>query len=217
MTFIGNVVGNQHKVRDLMFRSTADIIRQRRSVRRFSAEPVSDELVMSLLELAAWAPSAHNRQPWRFAVIKEIATREKFSLKMAEQLQLSLKADGVSDDNISLDVERSRNRINGSPVVIVVCLSLRDMDSYPDEHRQFAEYQMAIQSVAMAGQTLMLAAHAAGLASCWICAPLFCPDVVRSTLVLAPDWEPQGAILLGHPAEERVRSRELIGSRVVLR
>jgi F420 biosynthesis protein FbiB-like protein len=217
LIYIGNVVGSQHKVRSPMSRSIANIIRQRRSVRRFSAEPVSDELVMSLLELAAWAPSAHNRQPWRFAVIKEIATREKFSRKMAEQLRLSLKADGVSDNDINLDVERSRNRINGAPVVVVVCLSLRDMDSYPDKHRQFAEYQMAIQSVAMAGQTLMLAAHAADLASCWICAPLFCPDVVKNTLSLPPDWEPQGAILLGHPAEERTRSRELIASRVVLR
>jgi len=57
-----------------------DIIMSRRSVRKFSPDPVSDELVDRILEAGRWAPSGLNNQPWRFAVvrdremIKEIAT-----------------------------------------------------------------------------------------------------------------------------------------------
>ena len=60
---------------------------------------------------------------------------------------------------------------------------------------------MAIQSVALAAQNLLLTAHAAGLGACWRCAPLFCPDTVRETLSLPSDWEPQALITIGYPAE----------------
>ncbi len=53
------------------------------------------------------------------------------------------------------------------------------MDNYGDPRRDQNEYVMAAQSAAMAGQNLLLAAHDAGLGACWMCAPLFCPDVVR--------------------------------------
>jgi nitroreductase len=59
---------------------------------------------------------------------------------------------------------------------------------------------MAVQSVAMALQNLLLAAHAEGLGACWMCAPLFCPDAVQTALDLPDDWEPQALISLGYPA-----------------
>jgi nitroreductase len=54
----------------------------------------------------------------------------------------------------------------------------------------------------MAGALLLLAAQAQGLGACWVCAPLFAPQVVRETLGLPEGWEAQGAVLLGYPAEE---------------
>jgi len=59
---------------------------------------------------------------------------------------------------------------------------------------------MAVQSVAMAGENLLLAAHAEGLGACWMCAPLFAPDVVKQELDLPSTWEPQGLVLIGHAA-----------------
>ena len=50
---------------------------------------------------------------------------------------------------------------------------------------------MAVQSTAMAVQNMLLLAHAEGLAACWMCAPLFCPDTVRAALDLPADWQPQ--------------------------
>src|ERR1700704_3659263 len=61
------------------------------------------------------------------------------------------------------------------------------MAPYPDPRRAQAEYLMAVQSVAMAVQNLLLAAHAEGLGACWMCAPLFCGEAVRAALALPAD------------------------------
>jgi hypothetical protein len=71
---------------------------------------------------------------------------------------------------------------------------------------------MAVQSTAMAVQNLLLAAHAEGLGACWMCAPLFCPEVVRSVLAFPAYWQPQGLITLGWPADGgRERQRRVLG------
>ncbi len=62
---------------------------------------------------------------------------------------------------------------------------------------------MAVQSVAMAAQNLWLLAHAEGLGACWLCAPLFVPELVREILDLPADWQAQGLMTLGWPAEEK--------------
>ena len=74
------------------------------------------------------------------------------------------------------------------------------MDHYLDHKRAQAEHLMAVQSVAMAVQNLLLAAHAEGLGACWMCAPLFCPDVVAQALALPTEWQAQALVTLGYPA-----------------
>lgn len=56
-----------------------DAIRQRRSIRRFTREPVSDDLVEEILDAARWAPSGLNNQPWRFAVIRDARVKERLA------------------------------------------------------------------------------------------------------------------------------------------
>lgn len=173
----------------------------RRSIRTFSKEPLELELVDRLLSVAARAPSAHNRQPWRFAVLSTPDAKERLARAMGEKLRADRLADGDDAQAVGRDVDRSYRRITGAPVAVLLSLSMADMDSYPDQRRQAAERQMAIQGVAMAGQNLLLAAHAHGLGGCWMCAPLFAPAVVRDTLKLPADWQPQGLVLLGWPAD----------------
>ncbi len=120
---------------------------------------------------------------------------------MGARLKRDREADGDDPDAIRQDVERSSSRINGAPIVIAVCLTLEEMDCYPDERRNRAEFMMAVQSTAMAAQNLLLAAHVEGLGACWMCAPLFCAEAVQSALALPDSWQPQGLILLGRPAE----------------
>jgi coenzyme F420-0:L-glutamate ligase/coenzyme F420-1:gamma-L-glutamate ligase len=193
------------------------IMKGRRSVRRYAEQPIAPELVQRLLEAAIWAPSAHNRQPWRFVVLSSAETRRALAAAMGERLRADLTADGAAPELIERDVSRSYSRISGAPLAIMVCLSMADMDRYPDGRRNEAEYIMAVQSVAMAAQNLLLAAHAEGLGTCWMCAPLFCPDVVRNALNLPADWQPQALITLGYPAAARESSRHALETRVLWR
>ncbi|HRO23854.1 MAG TPA: nitroreductase family protein, partial [Promineifilum sp.] len=93
-------------------------------------------------------------------------------------------ADGQSPEFIERDAGRSYMRLTSAPLLILLSLTMADMDVYPDERRARNEAIMAAQSTAMAGQNIMLAAHALGLGACWVCAPLFCPAIVRETLDL---------------------------------
>ncbi len=192
-------------------RAVLDAIAARRSIRRYRAEPVPADLLEELLRAAAWAPSAHNRQPWRFAVVESAAARIRLAEAMGARLRADLEADGVPEEVIAADVARSYRRLSGAPLLIVVCLTMADMDHYPDERRQRNERLMAVQSTAMAGQNLLLAAHALGLGGCWLCAPLFAQETVRRVLELPAGWEPQGLITLGYPAQERVKERRPLG------
>jgi F420 biosynthesis protein FbiB-like protein len=175
-------------------------MRGRRSIRRYRPEPLPPGTIERLLDAARFAPSAHNRQPWRFAIVQGAAEKEQLADAMGARLRADRTADGDDDAAIEQDVARSQARITAAPVVIVACYTLGDMDRYPDRRRAEAERLMAVQSTAMAVQNLLLLAHAEGLAACWMCAPLFCPDVVRTALGLPADWQPQALVTLGRPA-----------------
>jgi len=192
-------------------------LRGRRSIRRFQPCSIPSGVLMRVLESAMWAPSAHNRQPWRFVILNTAESKRQLAETMAAQLAADLRADGVDEDTIARDIARSRERLVSAAVLVVVCLTMKDMDRYPDARRQACEHVMAVQSVAMAGQNLLLAAHAEGLGGVWMCAPLFCPEAVRTVLDLPPDYEPQGVIALGYPAEQPSKGREPLETRVIFR
>ncbi len=192
-----------------------ETIRGRRSIRRYRTEDVPNSVIESVLEAAVWAPSAHNRQPWRFAVIKRAEIKRALAVEMGQSLRKDLEKDGLSSDLIQRDTDRSYRRITRAPVVIIACMTIVEMDRYPDARRSDSEMTMAIQSTAMAGQNLLIRAHSLGLGSCWMCAPLFCPEVVVKTLNLSSDWIPQGLITLGYPAEEKYKERADLSSRII--
>ena len=92
------------------------------------------------------------------------------------------------------------------------------LDEYPDPARQEAETLMAAHSLGAALQNVMLAAHANGLASCWMCAPVFCSDVVRDALALPAYLIPHAIVTIGYPARPpRERERPSVDQIVVLR
>lgn len=192
-------------------------IQQRRSIRRYRPEPVPAELVELLLTAALWAPSAHNRQPWRFVVMQSAETKQALAVAMGRQLRADLEADQAPEIAIARDVGRSYTRITQAPLLILLCLTMAEMDTYADNTRQQREWVMAVQSTAMAGQNLLLAAHVLGLGACWMCAPLFCPEVVYQVLDLPADWEAQALLTIGYPAQTKEKTRHSSASRVLFR
>jgi len=190
------------------------VVRERRSVRRYAGRAVERATVERVLAAAMWAPSAHNRQPWRFAVIYDAAIRARLADAMSAALRADLDADGLPPDQVEAQAARRRERLTRAPVLVLLCMTMADMDEYPDARRRQAEWTMATQSAALAGQNLLLAAQAEGLGACWLCAPLFCPGAVRAVLALPEDWEPQAFISLGWPDEAPHKERAPLESRV---
>jgi F420 biosynthesis protein FbiB-like protein len=176
------------------------LLRGRRSIRRYKDRPVPISLVNRLIGAATYAPSAHNRQPWRFAVLQSRAKQERLAVAMAERLRADRISDGDDAETVFSDLARSISRISNAPVLVLICLTMEEMDRYPDARRTTAERHMAVQSTAMAMQNFLLTAHAVGLGASVMCAPLFCPDTLQKSLSLPIDWEPQSLVTLGYPA-----------------
>jgi coenzyme F420-0:L-glutamate ligase / coenzyme F420-1:gamma-L-glutamate ligase len=183
-------------------RKLSTAIDERQSIRRFRPQRVARTVVKRLLAAATRAPSAHNRQPWRFAVLDDEAAKQRLANAMGERLRADRTADGDDTNAINADIRRSYARITEAPLVIVVCVDVRVMDRYPDDRRNEAEYLMAVQSTAMAAQNLLLAAHSEGLGACIMCAPLFCPDTVRDALDLPQEWQAQMLLTIGAAADD---------------
>jgi coenzyme F420-0:L-glutamate ligase/coenzyme F420-1:gamma-L-glutamate ligase len=196
-----------------------DAIRGRRSVRRYLRKDVPVELVDRVLEAARWAPSPHGRQPWRFAVITKEETKNRLAEAMGEEWRSNLEMDGQSPEVVEKRLEGSRRRLLDAPVLVLLCLYLEDLDSYPDAARQRGETTMAVQSLGAAAQNSLLAAYDLGLDAGWMCAPLFCPEKAVEALGLDPKLIPHALLTLGYAEGDppKRRSRRPLDDLVVYR
>ena len=153
-----------------------EAIRQRRSVRKYTDEEVSDDDVAQLLDAALWAPSAGNVQPWEFVVVKDKETKHKLS-----------------------DAALNQTFVEKAPVVIVVCT---DLNKEKKRYGGRGEKLYSIQDTAAATQNILLTAHALGLATCWVGA--FKEKDAAKAVNAPKNVVPVAILPIGHPAEEPV-------------
>jgi nitroreductase len=115
------------------------LLKGRRSIRRYRPDPVPDEMIEQLLEAGRWAPSASNRQPWQFIVVRDEAILKQVAQHAAYYF---IRWAHVEE----------------APLLIVLCGEARNRI-----YRQFLH-----EDVGLAGSQIMLQAHALGLGTCWI-------------------------------------------------
>ncbi len=180
-------------------------LRTRRSIRRFlgptaktgKLAPVPAPVIERILETATYAPSAHNLQPWRFAVVQTDEAKAKLGQALTDKMRIDMTTAGAPQADIDKRAKISLRRIAEAPVIILLCQDITVIrKDEPEEHT------MAVQSVALAGLQLMLAAHAEELGSNWICWPLYAQEAVRNALNLPESWEAQSMFFLGFADEE---------------
>jgi coenzyme F420-0:L-glutamate ligase/coenzyme F420-1:gamma-L-glutamate ligase len=171
----------------------------RRSIRAFTPEPVARDALDALVEAACVAPAPHHSRPWRFVVVDSAVAKRDLATGMGDRWRADLAADGVDAARIDELVDASHRKLADAPALVLGCLTWDGLDRYPDSTRQRAEWGMALLSLGAAVENLMLAAAANGLASCWVAAPIFCPEAARDALALPEEWLPHALVLLGHP------------------
>ncbi|MDI7274489.1 MAG: nitroreductase family protein [Anaerolineae bacterium] len=186
--------------------ATMKVILDRRSIREFTDEPVSEDDLRAILECARQAPSGENAQPWRFIIIKDPDTRKAIAAiagggsgrrftaefvtrKMQERfstLQDEAKKKAAFEKLTSGQVSAF---VGDAPVIIMVC-GKKDVWDLPYD-----------TSAAIENMLLMITAL--GLGACWVIAP--CIDVrdeerLRALLGVPAGFKVVSAISLGHPA-----------------
>jgi coenzyme F420-0:L-glutamate ligase/coenzyme F420-1:gamma-L-glutamate ligase len=179
-------------------------IKERRSIRKYLPQSASLATICELLDVAQWAPSAHNAQPWRFVVLVEKSQKRDLAEAMANAWRTDMIKTGTPLATRERLTKASIKRFTTAPAIIVACLTLQDMVKQQDESGQKSERDLAVQSLGAAIQNLLLAAAAKNIGACWFCAPVFCKDAVRKVLEIPEEIEPQALITLGYPAEKPI-------------
>ncbi|WP_306796428.1 coenzyme F420-0:L-glutamate ligase [Nocardia sp. XZ_19_369] len=203
---------------DLFWLGTAEAIEQgrreavllRRSIRQFADAPVDPARVRAAVAVALTAPAPHHTRPVRFVWVRDAELRTRLLTAMADKWRADLTADGLAPDRVERRIARGRILFDAPEVIIPFCVPDGAHD-YPDERRRADERTMFTVAVGAAVQGLLVALATEGLGSCWIGSTIFAPEITRAVLGLEDDWNPLGAIAIGHPLEE-LRPRPVPGS-----
>ncbi len=197
----------------------AAVVAGRRDIRRYRADPVPEDLLMSVLEAGHRAPSVGHSQPWRFIVVTDPTTRDR-AAHMADRARLD-QAAHLHSERASRMLDLKLEGLREAPVGVVVACDRRTPASGVLGRATFADADL--WSCATAIENMWLTARAHGLGMGWV--TLFDPDELADLLGLPQDVVTLGWMCLGWPDErppspglERAAwSRKAPLSQVVLR
>lgn len=199
------------------FQELYDLVCTRRSIRRYRPDDVPDEMLERAIELATWAPSGGNYQPWRFTVVKNRELIQKIA--DAVEARSRLMASWPEADQYREQADRwirTSAFFRHAPACIAVQVggyqSVADkllaargpQDPAAAEMMEWRRFGSSrIQTIGGAIMLLLLALHQQGLGACWMAGPLQAKAEIEKLLNVPEGWEFVALIPVGFPAEER--------------
>ncbi len=140
---------------------------------------------------------------FRFGSSEVLAARRTVRIALLDDMLAAwiadLHGDGFTPEQIARRTRRGEP-LRRAPLLIVPCLHAEAAHAYPDQRRAAAEREMFVVAMGAAVQNLLVALAVEGLGSCWVSSTMFCRETTRRSLGLPDDWDPMGAVGVGHPA-----------------
>ena len=180
------------------------LVKTRRSIRNFKTEPVPDEYVEKIIEVARWAPSGANSQPWEFIVVKDKVIKDRIVDIVNEHSEYSRKVELTREEDMRFPSASNPVHEPGyknAPVFIILCGDPRTIEAYPlltmltrgDSH--FAS------SLSSAFLYMTLAATTLGLGSQWVSATghPFVKSLLKDLLGIPQKLEIYDLLAVGYP------------------
>ena len=162
-------------------RNTLDVIKERRSIRKFKPEQIKEEELQAIVESGLYAPSAINKQSWNFTVIQ--------NKEILDELNVATKNVAKNLENERIGENEKYNCFYYAPTVILV--------SGKDEERS------KVMDCSAATQNMLIAAESLNIGSCWVelvSLAFMGPQAkeLRAKLNLPEGYTPLHCVLLGY-------------------
>jgi nitroreductase len=190
-------------------------MRERRSIRRFRSDGLPDGTLDRLMEAARWAPSASNRQPFRFLAIEKPETRAQMAVLVRTAVQEKLDQIPETERGLAATYAQDFVRFETAPLVLAVYF--RANNALAERFGMPADWDVgAVSSASAAIMNLLLAAHALGLGACWMTGPLVAAPALEKFLAIPSGWRLSAIIPVGFADErpappQRRTSSQLLG------
>ncbi len=177
--------------------SLFEAIRTQRAIRRFTDDPVSDEVIQRILEAAVRAPSGRNTQPWRFIVIRDADTKRK----IGDYYRRACEVAGIGQEpipglskKVNDSVTHLAFHMGDAPVLILVCYE------YATEDAVGSSTLLTGSSIYPAVQNLLLAARALGLGTALTTVHSMFEAEIKALLTIPASVQTAALIPLGYPS-----------------
>lgn len=178
------------------------MMRGRRSVRRFRDEPIGREMFLQLVEAASWAPSASNRQDWRFVIVSSAGIKR--DMADAVRAHWASILDGHDDSGGAEAVRAYTGNFDWfahAPAVVAVTAKEPELFLEQILHEAADSVAGTYASACMAAQNMMLAAHAHGIGSCCLTGPVAAGDALKKILKIGKRRKIVCLIAMGYPVD----------------
>jgi len=183
----------------------AEIIKSRRSIRKFTDADVPDEIIQKLAEAARWAPSPTNRQGTEIIVIRNRDLKDKMAEVVKQSInELETKVPNEDALQTLRDYGNYFTFFKEAPVVLVITYRPKQSITgiLTGSSGKPRDYIADISGTAAAIQNILLTAHSLGYGTCWMTGPLIAEEPLADLLEIRPPRRLAAIVPLGIPAEQ---------------